>query len=192
MKTARALLVSSLLSGSFAFAGNNAPPPFDLAVGIEFASASGDVGFREEVEIQLLSELRGSACFRSVGMAREEDEADYPEDALRLRITVLEVNEETTYDVSTAQRTDPNAGYGAELAHTARVQARIQVALEHPATGRELRKKRIGASSAHRPLNQYDDAQDYVRREALRDLIRETRAFVCQGGAKRLGKELAR
>ena len=192
MKIARALIVSSLLSGSLAFAGDKAPLPFDVAVGIEYAAASGDAGFREEVEIQLISELRGSACFRSVDMAREGDEADYPEDALRLRITVLEVIEETTYDTSTAQRVDPQSGYGAELAHTARLHARIQVALEHPATGRELRKKRIGASSAHRPLNEYDDAQDYVKREALRDLIREIRLFACRGGAKRLGKELAR
>jgi len=192
MKTGRALIVSSLLLGSLTFAANSGPVPFDVEVEFDFAAASGDVGFQEDAELQLISELRRAACFRSVKMADHEGELESPDDVLRLLITVIEVFEETIYDVSTAQRVDPRSGPGMELAHTARIDARIQATLEHPASGLVLRTRRIRASSAHRPLSHYDDARDYVRREALLEVIRETRVFVCKGGSKRLGKELAR
>ena len=191
MKIGRALVVSSLLLGSLVFAGRG-PVPFDVVLEFEFAEASGDVGFREEVELQLITELRGSACFRSVEMGREPTGEAAPEDLLRLRITVLEVFEETTHEVSTAQRTDPRSGPGMDLAHTSMFRAYAQATLEHPASNRELRTKKIGSHAAHRPLSHYDDARHIARREALIEMVRETRVFVCKGGSKRLGKELTR
>ena len=192
MKARRALLVSALLVGSIAIAAGPASAPYDVLVSFDFATASGDVGFREELELQLLSELRRSGCFRTVDVETGHDETAVPQERLGLRVTVIEVFEETTYDVSTAQRADPNGGPGLELAHTARFRARIEASLEHPASGRSLRSKRIGTSGAHRPMSQYDDARHMARREALLEMVRQTRIFACKGGVKRLNRELAR
>ena len=73
------------------------PVPYDLRVELDFKRAAGDQGLREEFELQLISQLRGAACFRSIQRAPENGVEPGPE-TLRLRIALDEMVEETVYD----------------------------------------------------------------------------------------------
>lgn len=146
---------------------------------------------RDELELQLLSELRRAACFRSIVRADDEGEEIEPgPDTLKLDIAVSEIFEETTYDTSIADRTDPNAPEQLELAHTSRIRAVMRVALVHPESGTELRSRTLRGEGAHRPLVFGDDARQTALIEATIEAAETVRRFVCKGGAKRLKKEI--
>jgi len=165
------------------------PAPYDVRVELSFARASGDEGMRDELELQLLSELRRTGCFRSIAKATDADPGPNGE-TLTLNIVVTELFEETTYDTSIAQRADPLAPDQLELLHTSRVIAVLSVALEHSASGRALRSKRLRGAGAHRPRVRGDDARHAALRQATAEAALAVRRFVCKGGAKRLRKEI--
>lgn len=191
MRTGLALLSPWLVLASIATAAGPPAAEFDLEVTFEFGSPGGGVGFREELELQLLSELRRAGCFRRVDIAASRKPQEITADRLLLRITVDRAFEETTFDVSTAQRVDPYAAPGLDLAHTSRFEGQIHAALEHPASARVLRVKRVRGSAAHRPRTEADDSRDAARREAIIEMIRNVRVFICKGGVARLRKEIA-
>jgi len=168
------------------------PAPYDIQLDLSFAQASGDEGAREELELQFLSELRRAGCFRSVTrVVHGVDEGTTPdEETLRLSVAVTEVVEETTYDTSVAERTDPRASAQMRMAYTARIEAVMRVSLEHPASGQVLRTKRLRAQGEHRPLIPGEDARGTALGLATRDAADAVRIFVCKGGAKRLRKEI--
>ncbi|NIM02280.1 MAG: hypothetical protein GTO33_05665 [Acidobacteria bacterium] len=146
---------------------------------------------RDELELQLLSELQRAGCFRSVAPAADEGETVKPSpDSIKLNIAVSELFEETTYDTSIAQRTDPMAPQELELLHTSRIRAVMRVALEHAASGVELRARSLRADGAHRPLILGEDARQAALLQATIEAAESVRRFVCKGGAKRLSKEL--
>jgi len=170
-----------------------APAPYDVHVELSFTEASGDEEMRDELELQLLSELRRAGCFRSVirFVPGDAENRRAESDALRLNVAVSELFEETTYDTSIAERADPQAPQDLELLHTSRIYAVMQVALEHPASGLSLRAKRLRGAGAHRPLMLGEDARHRALLEATIEAAQEVRRFVCKGGAKRLAKEIA-
>lgn len=183
-----ALLTLSYLPAAVAAAG---PAPYDVQVELGFEGAAGDEGMREELELQLLSELRRAACFRSVAKVSDGEEGSAVDgETLRLNVDVTEIFEETTYDTSLAARTDPLAPQQLEMAHTSRIDAVMHVSLEHPVSGRVLRAKRLRGHGAHRPLVLGDDARHAALREATIEAALSIRRFVCKGGAKRLRKEI--
>jgi len=168
------------------------PAPYDIHVALSFAAASGDEEMRDELELPLLSELRRANCFRSVvgvvAGAAKNGAAD--DDTLVLNVVVSELFEETVYDTSIAQRSDPQAPEQLALLHTSRVYAVLEVSLEHPANAVELRSKRLRGSGAHRPLMLGEDARHTALQEATIEAAHAVRRFVCKGGAKRLDKEI--
>jgi hypothetical protein len=169
------------------------PAPYDVHVELSFAEASGDEEMRDELELQLLSELRRAGCFRAVIRVVAGDAVEHAaeRETLRLNVAVSELLEETTYDTSIAERADPQAPQSLELLHTSRIQAVLQVSLEHPASGHTLRARRLRGAGAHRPLLLGEDARLTALREATIEAAQEVRRFVCKGGAKRLAKEIA-
>jgi len=167
------------------------PAAYDIRVELSFAQASGDEGMRDELELQLLSELRRASCFRSVVRAAPDDvDGDADWETLRLNIAVSEIFEETVYDTSIAQRADPMAPQELELLHTSRIYAIMRVSLEHPASGVELRTKNLRGAGAHRPLTLGEDARHVALTEATIEAAQAVRRFACKGGAKRLNKEI--
>ena len=168
------------------------PAPYDVQVELSFTGASGDEGMREELELQLLSELRRAGCFRSVVRVVKADAGSSAanRETLRLNVAVSELFEETVYDTSIAQRSDPLAPEQLELLHTSRIHAVMRVTLEHPASGVALRSKRLRGDGAHRPLILGEDARHTALREATIEAAQAVRRFVCKGGAKRLNKEI--
>jgi len=170
-----------------------APAPYELGVAIHFTQSSGDEGLREEFELQLLSELRRSACFRSVELDRQDPENEPRSETaeLLLRIGVDELFEETVYDTSIAERADSRALESLDLAHTARFSVVVSASLEHSPHGKTLRSRRIRGHGAHRPLVAGEDARHIALREASSEAANSVRSFVCKGGAKRLRKQIA-
>lgn len=168
------------------------PAPYDIQLDLGFAQTSGDEGMREELELQLLSELRRAGCFRSVARITSGVDEGTAVDAetLRLNVTVTELFEETTYDTSLAARADPRSPQELEMAHTSRIRAVMTVSLEHPASGRALRTKRVRGTGMHRPTMPGEDARYAALREATMHASLGVRSFVCKGGAKRLRKEI--
>ncbi len=168
------------------------PAPYDVQVELSFAEASGDEGMREELELQLLSELRRAGCFRSVTRVTHGVDGGTAVDSqtLLLNVAVTKLFEETTYDTSLAERADPRAPQELEMAHTSRIQAVMLVSLEHPASGRALRSKRLRGAGMHRPSMLGEDARLTALREATMNAARAVRSFVCKGGPKRLRKEI--
>lgn len=185
-----ALLTMSCLPAAIVAQG---PAPFDIQVELSFEEASGDEGMRMELELQLLSELRRAGCFRSVAPVADgiDEGTATDEETLRLSVAVTELFEETTYDTSVAQRSDPRAPGEVEMSYTSRIRAVMRVSLEHPASGRVLRTKRLHGAGAHRPQMLGQDARDMALRAATINAARAVRSFVCKGGAKRLRKEIS-
>lgn len=186
-------VLAALLTLSFwtVAPGAGGPAPYDLEVALDFAAASGDETMREELELQVLSELRRAACFRAINRVDAAgDEEDTPRDLLRLNISVTELFEETTYDTSIAERADPLAPQELELMHTSRIRAVMSVTLEHAASDRELRSRRLRGNGSHRPLIPGEDARLVALREATSEVAQSVRLFACKGGAKRLRKEI--
>ncbi len=197
MKPFAGFVALALLLAPAALAGKGTTPAaYDVDITLEFAATAGEEGIREELELQMLTELRRAACFRSVELSAPGAEptpaVPAADDRLLLRVMVRELFDETTYDASVAQRTAPYAGQSLEIAHTSRFRALVRAALEHPASRRELRGKQIRSSGAHRPLTVGEDARLTARSQALVELVRAIRGFVCKGGGKRLEKEIGR
>lgn len=184
---AATLLLLACLSGASAAGG---PAPYDVQLDLSFVKASGDEGIRDEIELQLLSEIARAGCFRSVERAVPSDEAALSAETLVLTVRVTDIFEETVYDTSIAERTDPSATEQMELLHTSRIEAYMNVTLAHPASETELRSKRMRGFGTHRPLVLGEDARHTAMREATVEAARGIRAFICKGGEKRLRKEL--
>jgi hypothetical protein len=145
---------------------------------------------RDELELQLLSELRRSGCFRSIEKGSDTDATASDAAVLRLKIGVLDFFEETVYDTSIAQRADPRAPQELQMLHTSRFHLLLEVSLEHPGSARALRTKRLRGNGSHRPLMLGDDARLRALGEAAFSAAEGVRRFVCKGGAKRLSKEI--
>jgi hypothetical protein len=194
MRSLAGCVAIALLLAPTSHAGKkNARAPFDLGVRFLFEESAGEEGLREELELQMLTELRRAGCFRTVDLALPAAAGDSAAaDELRLEVTVRELFDETTYDTSIAQRADPNASHELETAFTTRIRLLVHAALVHPAGERELRSRQIRASGAHRPLTIEEDARLTARTQAMVELVRAIRLFVCKGGEKRLAKEIAR
>jgi hypothetical protein len=189
----RLLTAFLMIVGLPAVGAEQGPAPYDVGVEINFRQASGDEEVRDEFALQLLSELRRANCFRSVVRVVQTDaeKGAANHETLRLDIRVAEVFEETVYDTSIAERADPRAPQQLELLHTSRVRAVLEVSLEHPASARTLRSKRLNASGAHRPQTIGEDARHRAIQEATIEAAQAVRRFACKGGAKRLDKEIA-
>jgi len=145
---------------------------------------------RDELELQLLSELRRSGCFRSIAKTSRVEEAPVDPEILRLNIALADLFEETVYDTSIAERADPMAPQELEMLHTSRFSLLLEVSLEHPGSARALRTKRLRGNGSHRPQMLGDDARHRALTEAAIAAAEGVRRFVCKGGVKRLSKEI--
>jgi hypothetical protein len=185
------LLVLALLSSSCTSveAGRGDRLPFDLQLNVGFdESVGGRESVREEVERVILRELDGAACFRTVESRLPEgaDRAD-----LRLIVRILEVTEETSYDLSIAAQTAPNAPPAADKKQTTRMMADVELQLSTVPEATNVRSKRFQASASHRPES-YEDARAVVRRLVLDDVVDTTVDWVCKGSESKLRKQIAK
>ena len=191
MRRTTSLLVLALLSSSSTWvdAGRGDRLPFDLQLDVGFdESVGGRESVREEVERVILDELDNAACFRAVG-SRLAENAGSAE--LRLMVRILEVTEETSYDLSIAAQTAPNASPAADKKQTTRMVADVELQLSTMPEATSVRSKRFQASASHRPAFN-EDARTVVRRLVLDDLVDTTVDWVCKGSESKLRKQIAK
>jgi len=191
MRRTTFLLVLALCSSSFTpvDAGRGDRLPFDLQLDVGFdESVGGRESVREEVERVILGELDAADCFRTVQgrLAEAADSAD-----LRLMVRILEVTEETSYDLSIAAQTAPNAPPAADKQQTTRMMADVELQLSTVPEATSVRAKRFQSSASHRPTSD-EDARAVVRRSVLDDVVDTTVAWVCKGSEAKLRKQIAK
>ena len=185
------LLVLVLLSlcSTRVDAGRGDQLPFDLQLKVSFdESVGGRESVREEVERVILGELDDADCFRAVGspLAENAGSAD-----LSLMVRILEVIEETSYDLSIAAQTAPNAPPDADRQQTTRMMADVELRLLTLPEAASVRSKRFQASASHRPTV-HEDARTVVRRMVLDDLVDTAVDWVCKGSESKLRKQIAK
>lgn len=160
-----------------------------LEVDLNFSGRSVDRTVREEIELQLSSDMAARGCFGEVHFV-SPDAGSTTSSEFLLRVVIQEVFEETTYDTSVAQRADPQRPAEYDLLHTSRIRL-LAVAELRTGDGKLLlRKSNIRGNGAHRPLQFGEDSRSVALQLASEGIAREARLFACKGGEKRRQKEL--
>jgi hypothetical protein len=162
---------------------------FDLQLAVTFdESVGGPESVRAEVQRVILGSLDHAACFRSVEPVPTDTPGANP---LRLTVRILKVEEETSYDLSIAEQTNPNAPQDAAQQQTTRMLADVRLTLSTLPDGVTLRSKRFQTEASHRP-GVYEDARSVVRAKVLDDVVDSTVDWVCKGSESKLRKQIAK
>jgi hypothetical protein len=167
-----------------------------LEIDLNYSGRSVDRTVREEVELQLSSDMTTRGCFGELRFTPPKGSVnDEPTDDstnFLLRIVIQEVFEETTYDTSIAQRADPSRPAEYDLLHTSRIRIEAFAELRTGDGERLLRRSNVRGSGSHRPLLFGEDSRSVALQLASEGFAREARIFACKGGQKRRQKELKR
>ena len=162
---------------------------FDLQLEVTFdESVGGPESVRVEVQRAILGSLDHAACFRSVEPVPTDAPGSSP---LRLTVRILEVEEETSYDLSIAEQTRPNAAHDAAQQQTTRMLADLLLTLSTLPDEVEVRSKRFQATASHRPSVD-EDARSVVRAKVLDNVVDTTVDWVCKGSESKLRKRIAK
>jgi len=188
---ARLFLSLTMLSGSLAFAAG--PAPYTLAVRVELRGPGFET-FRSDADYLSVGAIDGSGCFaRVVPLDEQAGEplaaAATAQADLLLIVTLSDVEDELEYEISMAERNAPNAQPQTRQMKVAHLD--VQVAARLLTVDGELivddRDFHVGAS--HRPVLDEDPRLE-AQTDALGQIARTLRKWVCKGGARRLDKAI--
>jgi len=188
LRSLAATLIGLLLVATPTY--SQSPPSLDID--LNYSGRSVDRTVREEVELQLSSDMTSRGCFGELRFKPAEGDADAQSAEYLLRVVIQEVFEETTYDTSIAQRADPNRPAEYDLLHTSRIRVQAVAELRTGDGERLLRSSNVRGSGAHRPIMFGEDSRSVALQLASEGFAREVRIFACKGGEKRRKKELKR
>jgi len=182
------LLVGLLVGLVTPCASGDAPAPFDLTLLVDYGNNVVSQSLRDEVSAAVLDELHRAGCFRSVGLVRPDPGDD---DDLVLDLTLLDVIDETTFEVSLAQRDSPMAPPETAQRQIARLRVSFRLALRTASDDVLLREKERRVERTYRPLTN-EDPRYAARQETLDAVAEVLRGFACKGSPKSLQKAVAR
>ena len=184
----RKILAGLVLACCAVPAGAKEPFPQALHVDVVFVE-EGPEGVREQLERALLLALDRSRCFPRVerfshGMLNADE-------ALLLRVAVEQLIDETSFDLSIAERYSPNALPDARRQVTNWLEVRYQLELHVLPGSIPLRTKIHNIRTGYRPRLD-EDPREENRVQAIDQVVRTTKAFACKGSPKKLRKEIDR
>lgn len=182
---AAAAALIAILAGSPLTAGE--PFPYDLTVLVRSAEEVGRESLRDEAERLLSWDLESARCFRRVsGELPETPDGD----DLAFRVTLVDVEEETSWDLSIAQRNSPNQQPGkVNTSQTVRLRADLLMELIAVEGERVVRSKTVRVAKGYRPRFEEDPRLE-ARQLLMEEAVSTARRWACKGSAKGLDKEL--
>ncbi|HXV76662.1 MAG TPA: hypothetical protein VD788_10115 [Candidatus Polarisedimenticolaceae bacterium] len=190
---AKTVLSLALLAASAVCLAATPAAPYDLIVHVVWGDESvGPESLREQVERSVVRWLDAAACYHS--LARFDDDHASPNDDVSdllftIEISNLEVRED--WEVSIAERTSPDQQPGeTDDDLVATVGFDVDFVLQLLPERQALRQRSFRHEKSYRPRFG-EDARESVRDEAIDDLARSARSFVCNR-RKKLAGEIAR
>ncbi len=179
------VFAACLLSVAWTQAGEAAsrrPLPFDLEVEADYRGRTGPLRRLEDVSRAVVGEIGARGCYRSVRLG-----AELAPGALRLRVTLDEVEEETVYDVSLAEREGAHNPDNA-LKFTGVVEVRATVEIFGPGGERPpLASRRFHVEQRMRPWTAGEDVIESAWRRVAEEIARTARRAACRLEPSALG-----
>ncbi len=167
------------------------PYPYTLGVRVSDPRDVAREGLRESFEAVAANAAHDAGCFREVRLLPPAPGPDDPAVDVVLEVRFIEVESETTNDLSIAQRArseDPEDA----MRFTVRVRVDTDVALRSGRSGGTLRAKAFRAAASERPRFLADDPQARISEYLRGELERFVGRFLCKDSAARLRRELER
>jgi hypothetical protein len=162
------------------------PLPYRLAIEVAWGKEKGPKRITEEIERRVRERIEGTRCVDEVLPSDEQQTSD-----LLLRMTIVEVREETRYDQSmmaTNTSTDPTD----KLKYTAVFEADIRLDLLSMPGGELVRSTKFREGQSRRPQTDYEDPVEWARERALVRIIDAMADRVCGANPKKLEKRIAK
>ncbi len=150
--------------------------PRDLEIEVAYRGAPGPVGLLEDISGAAVRAIADKGCFREVRAVRV---GTPPGQAVRCRVLVEKVGEETLHDISLARREaalDP----GDVLMVTAVMEADVRLEILAPGGSVPLRSRRFHVEERVRPRALDEDARDTARSSAVEAVARRACEFACR------------
>jgi len=181
------LLPTLLLGAGVIWAGRGDSLPYKLAIEVARSEHSGPEEMRREVEFVLVQTIDERRCFDSAdrwgGDAQAAD--------LLLRIRLIDLEDETRYDVSQVTRDDPRSSVETSNLYTVYLTADLLVELLTLPGEAVVRSRQLRIAEAYRPVA-HEDARSAVELQMIDEAVDATLQFVCKGSAKKLQREIDR
>jgi hypothetical protein len=165
-------------------AGKNEAFPYRLDVEVAFGQDVGSDDVRRSLERQVLREM-DAGCFEAVKLQG----ARTTPGELLLRVVVDGVDRETSYDLSIAARSAPDAPPDAQDAYVTTIEASIRLELLAQPDSILVRRKRFKVLGRHRPSGG-EDARAVARQEMIDEVALTSRLWVCKGSPKKLSRQI--
>ena len=177
------LLCVGLGTGSPAAKGK--PLPYKLGVRVTHGKPAGPAAMRADLRRGLLEALNNAACFESV---RGVDAAASNTDLL-LEVVIIDIEEETRYDISMATLSSPNTEPGTDKQLVATVRGEFHVELLTVPASARIRSRKFIHIGSHRPILN-EDPRAEARWEMLNEAVRSLRVFACKGSEKKVARAI--
>jgi hypothetical protein len=158
------------------------PFPHRLQLEVAFVEG-GSEGLREELQRELAYALERARCF-----AREAPEE---REVLLLRVAIEELIDETSFDLSIAERYSENALPEATRQLTSWLQVDFWLELHLLPDSIPLRSRFVSIRTGYRPRLD-EDPREENRIQAIDEIVRTARGFACKGSPKKLRKQIDR
>jgi hypothetical protein len=188
LRLGSATLALSLLVIPYAVphAGKGDELPYSVAVQVARSEHSGPEEMRREVELVLVQRIAEMQCFReAVRWDGDPQSAD-----LLLRTRLLDLEDETRYDIEMAQRDDPKAKQEVKRLFTIFLRADILMEVVTLPGEAVVRSRSVAMTESYRPIA-FEDPRMQVELQLVDEAVDTVAAFVCKGSAKKLDKEVA-
>lgn len=184
-RSATRVLAACLLSVAWTEAGSAAPRrplPFDLEVEADSRGPNAPVRRLEDLSRAVAEEIAARGCYRSVRLDGEPAPG-----ALRLRVILDRVEEETVYDVSLADRESSHNPDNA-LKYTGVVEVGAIVEIFGPGGGASpVRSRRLHVEQRVRPWTAGEDVVESAWRRAAGQIARTAGGIACRLKLRALG-----
>ena len=154
--------------------------PVRVALAVRWGAGAGSDAFRDELARSAAATL-ATRCFAAVVIA---DAEPWPEDTdLVLRVDLSDVVDETRFEDSIAGALQPGEPTK-ELRRVAHFEMTVDATLSTRLTERSVARKHFAVSAYRRPVYIGEDPQDYVRVQAITDVVDDLRRGLGCGGTK--------
>ena len=166
-------------------AGRGDALPYTVAVQVARTEHSGPEEMRREVELVLVQRIDEMRCFQETlrwdGDPRAAD--------MLLRVRLVDLEDETRYDIEMAERDDPRAKDEVKRMFTIYLRADLSMELLTLPGEAVVRSRQVSITESYRPVA-FEDPRMQVERQLIDEAVHTSAGFSCKGSSKKLTKEI--